>query len=502
MELTQREVIERARSDVNFFIEYVFPGLKQWPFHRRIQELANEHQYLNLWAPVEHGKTFQLSMARPLWLIGNNHGHSIAIVSNAIDHPVRCLSVLREQMETNERLQEVFPTMKLKQNTQTEITLERGITTKRDATLVAFGIGGSIVGRRWTGLIMDDILDFDATWTHEQRQKLWKVLESTVFNRVLQNGFIHSISTPWHVEDATHRLAKLKRFTTRRFDGWTGLMHDAQGRVIETFEGGLWPAKYQDPETGDEYGFTRERLVEKREGMTEMEFNRQYRCIASSGTLAIFKPKHIEACKELGRGLALGRESEVDDYIVTGVDLAIKKADSADKTVFLTGCIREGKKEILDIKAGNWELPTIAQVVLDTVRTYKSHYGFCVESNAAQTYMIQALQNRDIMRSLGATDQELERIRIFPHYTGPKKYDPVTGIRGMAVDFEQGRIKLPCDNDLVPEEEISELITGLLAFDPMAHTSDHVMALWLFTEHVRRYWVIGGSSEFADCGVW
>lgn len=429
--------------------------------------------------------TMQMSVARVLWLLGNNHNHSIAIVGNAVEHPMRCLGVIRQFIEDSDELHEVFPDLKLKQDTKNEITVERGTTVHRDASVIALGITGTILGRRWTGCILDDIQDFDNTWTHEQRIKLFKILESTVLNRVVQQGFVLDIGTPWHVEDARHRLRKLPGYKFFRFDATEG----------------LWPELYTDPQTGITWGWPPERLEQKRGQMSVLEFDRQFRCVASSGSFAVFNPDSIEKCLQLGRGLRLRRQPPPGAPVTTGIDLAIKKSDSADRTVFTTGTVVDGMKEILDIRSGQWELTEIARQVIDVSRAYKNHYGFMVESNAAQAYLLQALMSPAIMRSLGATDADLERIRVYPHYTGVLKYDPLVGIRALAADFDHGRIRLPCSESGLPEPPVADLITGMLAWDPMAHTSDFLMSYYLWVQHVKRFFS-EHQGTFADVGVW
>jgi len=485
LEIQKRILIERCRVDINTFIEYVL-GVKQHPFHRKLQNLANTHQHLCLDAPVEHGKSFQMSVARPLWLIGNNPYHTLAIVSNSIDHPIRCLELIRQHLMHNDRLHEVFPNLKLKQNTKTDVTIERGNTSLKDPTLLAVGIGGMIIGRRFSGLILDDIQDFDNTYTHEQRRKLWSILESTVLNRVLQEGFVIDIGTPWHVEDARAQLRNMEGYRYFRFDAMDG----------------LWPETYKDPTTGHVYGFPPERLELKRKQMTSMEFDRQYRCVSSSGSLAVFRSEMFDKAKNMGRGLNLGRNVSPQLAVVSGVDLALTKRETGDKTVIVTGTVDGNIKEILDIRAGRWEINEIAKQILEVLRLYGAqHYGFRVENNACQGYVHQVLQNREMMKSLGATDREFENIRIYSHYTGPKKYDPMVGIRALAADFEHERVRLPCSEDGVPDRHISDLITGFLSWDPLAHTSDFVMAYWLWYEQIRRF-IRVDEGEFSDLGVW
>lgn len=476
LKLNREQMLQRCRDDINAFITYCF-GIKQHAFHRKLQSLADTHQYLSLACPIEHGKTTNFSIARPLWLLGNQPHHTLAILGNATENPERCLGVIRTHIEQNPRVKEVFPDLELIEATKSQITVKRPPTLDKDPSIIAMGVGGSIIGRRWSGLILDDFIDFQNSWTHGERRKLWSLIESTVLGRVIQSGFIISIGTPWHLEDAFHKLQDLPEFTHYRFDA-TDM---------------LWPEIYTDPLTGKEYGFTKKRLDGKRKSMSALEFDRQFRCLASTDSMRIFERDAIEMCKVPGKGKKLGRVAPEGSTIVTGVDAAIKKQDTADLTCFFTVAIKDGKKEVLDIQSGRWELSEIVRQAIAIVRKYPQHAGFRVETNAAMDYLRQTLENPDMLRALGATEADMQRIRVTPHQTTARKYDPVTGVRGMQVDFEQTRFIIPCDEHMVCEEETQAWIDELLKFDPLAHTGDRAMASWLATEEARRYSASSGT---------
>ena len=44
---------------------------------------------------------------------------------------------------------------------------------------------------------------------------------------------------------------------------------------------------------------------------------------------------------------------------------------------------------------------------------------------------------------------------------------------------------LPCDDDLIPGEEIAACIKACKIYDPSAHTPDHLMAWWICKEGIR-----------------
>lgn len=482
-ERERRKRIEACREDINLFAEYVFDGLVQHEFHKKLQTIVNKHNMVCIDAPIEHGKTFQMSILRPLYLLGKNQYETIALISNTGDLPERCLDVITQQILHNPRVTEVFPALKLREKTKTQITVDRGSSTEKDPSILAIGVMGSIIGRRFSTIILDDVQDFSNTFSENERKKLWTVIESTILGRLVQTGSLIDIGTPWHVEDARSRLRKMKGFKHYRFNAMDM----------------LWPEVYKDKVTGKEYGWPIERLRMKQKQMSALEFDRQFRCEPMSASMAIFSQDSFDKCKVPGLG-KLGRPADNRSIVVSGVDVAISKKDVADETCIFTIAPYDGKKEILDIRRGRWELTEICRQIIDTVRRYPNHRGFRIETNAAQDFLRQALSNSTVMLAIGATEQDLQRINVIAHQTTKKKFDEKTGIRSMQVDFEQGRWIIPCSEDGILEEQLEAWREGLLNFDPLGHTDDAVMGSYLACEEARRYWT-GGKNTWGKFGI-
>lgn len=489
-----------AAKSPNAFAEYV-RGVKQHTIHRLLQAVLSRYRRVSIDAPVEHGKTTQVDVIRLAWEFGHNPGTMAAIVSNSTEIPYRVVSDLRRFLR-DEKYRAVFPNVEIEKDTNDEIWLRRP-GRQIHPTLKGVGVGGAIIGSRLSLLILDDILDFFNTYSVGEREKTYSLLNSTVFNRVLANGRIWDIGTPWHVEDARHRLRREKKsFVHVHFDATNGETFRINGapHAIPNAkpDDTLWPEVVYD-ESGHAYGWPRERLAEKREEMPGVEFDRQFRCVAMSGALAVFKADVLERAVARGARYRFPADPLPGELVVTGVDLAIGRGEVGDLTVLTTITVRlltgSWSYVPLDIRAGRWELGDLLEQFRAVVNAYPSHSGFRVENNQGQDFILQGLNDDRLLRALGWSDIEIARVgRPYAHTTSrTDKRHNVLGIRSLSLDFENDRVVLPSVDGILPYAEIQRLKDGLLSFDCSDHTSDYLMSFWLAVEHARRF--VGAPGE-------
>ena len=501
----ERKIIAAARTDIGTFAAYVF-SLKRIPFHTYMHDMVQLHRRISFDAPVEHAKTTLFSVLFPLFRLGQNHNELIALVSSTPELPRRSLGVIRRHIEGNDRLHRVFPDLKLVEDTNHSITVERSLSMSKDPSIAACGIEGAILGRRWTILVTDDMLRFSSTWTAHERDKIYKRFTSECESRLTLESQHIDIGTPWVRDDARHRLRRLPGYLFLRFDGWTGECFDLNGKLVRTFEGGLWPEVTTDPVTGIQFGWPKWRLEQKKRVMPGYEFDRQIRCVALSEAMEIFGG-HMQACLELGRGIKMyeetrgkiriaWREAEPSwKYVFTGVDLAVDKKDTASDTCLFTGTIDGRSKHLLEIRRGKMEGPEIVRHMIEIVQRYPDHRGFRVESNGMAKFLLQFIDEPGLLQAFGATDSEAARIEIFPQATVFNKNAEGIGVRAMSLDFERQRWPIPCDKDLVPCQLVGEWLDGLRGYDPVGHPDDSVIASWLFAEQCRTMGMGGTNWE-------
>lgn len=446
--------IHKARRDSAYLGEYVF-GWTNADFHVRWHRVPDEHKRFVIFASVEHGKSRQLSVTRPLWEIGNDPNTTGAIISDAARQSEGWLALIAQTIETSPRYQAVFPWVRKEQRPgriqkwgAEAIIVERDDVTVKDPTVQAVGVEGAILGVRLRWCILDDPLSFQSTLTDAGRQKTLDWYRSTIVGRMLDtaagSSWVGWILTAWDEDDAPHRLV--------RESGYEGFKFPAHA-VGDNTRDVLWPEAWPA-----------ERLALRREELREFEYGRQFLCDVASDVRRIFKREWMAQCRELAaeEGLVLcdGRPPGAAYRIGVGVDLAVQKGRENDLTCFfvLGYDVLTQTRRVLWIESGQWEFPEIVQRLISVHERFHPDV-FVVEDNAAQAYLVQHLQHTTAINVVGRT-------------TGRNKWDPEIGIQAMAPDFEYGKWRLP------EGQEVDHFMRELIDFRPGQHTGDRAMAGW------------------------
>lgn len=449
------KILEARRSSA-FLGEYVFGWENKW-FHDRWHEIVNVEPYWIIFASVEHGKSWQLAITRPLWEIGNNVNTTGAIISETAGQSQERLAAIAQTIQTNPRYQAVFPWVREEKRKgriqkwgSEGIIVERDDPTVKDPTVQAAGIEGAILGARLRWCLLDDPLSFKSTFTEGMRQKTFDWFRSTVIGRMLDrpgsSSWVGWILTAWDEDDAAHRLEREGGFTGFRFPA-----HSVGDPASEV----LWPE-----------AFPPNRLADRRRVLGEFEYARQFLCQVTSDARRIFQREWLAECRRLavvgGLHLCASRPDWADGWRVgVGVDLAIQKGKEADLTALFTLAFNPLTEErrVVSIESGQWEFPEIVHRIKSTQERFGPEF-FVIEDNAFQAALVQHLRHTTAITVVG-------------HTTGRDKWDPDVGVQAMAPAFEFGKWRLP-EGDIV-----DKLIRGFANFRPGQHTMDEVMACWL-----------------------
>lgn len=486
-ELKKERGIREARSDFFAFQravmktedgEYWEPG----EHHVRWDEASYRPRSVTF-APVEHGKTEQRTIARSLFDIGISDGWTRqAIISESQDQSKKMLSAVKHYVEHDEDYRRVFPDIHPGKPWGETAIKVKGTERQKDYTVQALGVNGRFVGARLDRAILDDVLSFQNTLNAEQRVKVFNWIVSTLVGRIVDfriektrhgaewaRGRLEVVGTAWHLEDAMHELAKLDAYAVIR-DAACALTIGDEGIDASDI---LWPAQWNP-----------ERLLARREEIGELEFSRQMLNIALSDALARFKQEWWDRAFGVARELGHEFYSPTDKWsggvpVYAGLDLGVGKKKIHDRTVFTVHAAhRNGTKQLLQIRSGRWDM---AEIVSEAKAVYKQ-FGciILVESNAAQDYLRQALVNE--------TDVNVRR-----HVTTSKnKFDPEFGIESMAVELQNGKWSVP------RTKETEALAMQAVYYDPTAHTGDHLMSWWISRECSRRFRSVGKKSRSAQ----
>ena len=476
---TPNDAIRTARDDPNDFCEYVFTDaqtgapIKQAWHHREWQRLTEDHDRLVAWFPIEHGKTTQTKM-KLCRLLGRHGDRQYAYMSGTHSQAVKMVGAVKREIESNHQLHEVYPLLRPQRAELSSAMEEWGRTSIRvaqcprgskDPSLVAYGLNGQILGSRLHGIILDNVLNKDNTRSRALRDWTVGVLEDEVLGRILPGGFVWILDTAWFVDDLLHVLSKRDGWKAVRFDAEDG--HDMGAT--------LWPAQ-----------FPPERLEAKRLELGQTAYDRQFRNRPLSESMNFFKAEYWDAA--FGRCAWLdswpidheGKAIDGECELRTGVDLATRKGESHDLTVFATVVGRGVQRQVVNMQAQRMEGTEILRRMVAIYRAFHKpvnaaggNASFVVEDNAAQVYIVQMLRDAQICQAIGLTPGETSDIRVRGRTTTSKRRDAELGIPGIASGIEMGRW------DFAAHDEVRHLREEMSAWSPEAdHYGDRLMALW------------------------
>jgi len=476
---------DRARSDVNFFIEFCFnddqtpgsPAFQQQWFHREWQEIWLTQKISVIHSAAGFGKTDQM-IAHLIWRIGNKPDIRIGIVSAKDDKAKDFLDKIKRQIENNERIKAIFPELQPGHpwGRLTIRVLNAGLDTTTN-TVHVFGINAFTAGHRFDILVFDDVNNDKNTHTHEQRERINHCVSTIGVSRLTTNGQMMILANVWHKDDLANTFARRPGVF---YKCYPGIYPD--GTL-------LWPS------------FRDEKWMQKMlEYMGPIAFDRMIKCVLTEESNKIFRSSYIALAKSLGREtkpiLSLPRYFDKQGRllqnvtpaqaltilqkrlrVVVGVDLATarreKQAHNDFTVFFILGIHPNGQRQVLNIRRGRW---TMAESVAE-MRLIQERYHpevFIVENNAQQRYWIEFA---NMCNDFDA--------RIEEYTTGSEKWDPVLGIESMATEFMSGGWIVPdapreslSAEELEAQREIDLWCNELEAFTRVGHTADQIMASW------------------------
>lgn len=416
-----------------------------------------QHSFIANGGILNHN-TNQISIGHVLWRIGKDPNCAIAILTNTGGMASRTVGALKTYIAESQEFRDVFPDVKPGEKwAESSFTVTRS-TIRKDPTVQAVGLTGSIVGSRLDGLVIDDIDDMDSTHTAQARDQTEAKVRKQALTRLSAGGWAVAIGNVWHEDDCMHRLSKT---------GWVSRKYP----LLDEFG-----------QTRDPLNFPMERAYAIRdEDVGPLEFQRLYLLQARIDGEQRFRQEWIDIALERGRGMALLRDGLLKVpsgcRTITGVDLGVKQKSHNDPTAIIT--ILEAPKgsgveyQILHIVKGRWNAQEIMDNVAEQQRMFSSEVW--VESNGAQDFLIQLMN----MSGRGVP------VRSF--FTGRNKHDPMYGVESIAAEMATGRWIIPSPDGTVQgaEEEVDYLVQEMMAYTPNNHTGDTLMALWVARESAR-----------------
>lgn len=225
--------IAKLRDDFEAFRKHCFicedgplvvqEFMRAWTRHL-VKFLPTHH--CGVLSPPGTGKTTWI-VHYVLWRLGNNPNLRVLLVSSNENTAKERLGEIRQHIEHNDRLREVFPHLRPAKDTMakklrwdaTALFVERDPTRGgrtlilRDPSVAAVSMGSKRTGKRCDLLIMDDPTDKDEMWSYPARMKNIRDYRKVWRMRLSKRGrAILTAMHRWHDEDLIAMLMNDKRW--------------------------------------------------------------------------------------------------------------------------------------------------------------------------------------------------------------------------------------------------------------------------------------------------
>jgi len=178
------------------FLEYQLTS-----FHREWWRFQTDHRASLILAPRGHGKSTILTISWSLWKLCLDRELRILIVSNTFDQAGAFLREIKQHLESNRRLKDIYGEFIGSPWSEHEITLSRRKRRAKEASVTALGLGGPVITRHYDLIILDDVVDEENARTSAQREKTLTWYYKTVLPTLEPEGEVHILGTRYHYQD-------------------------------------------------------------------------------------------------------------------------------------------------------------------------------------------------------------------------------------------------------------------------------------------------------------
>lgn len=457
------------------FLAHYFPhrlgdGL-QPPHLRLIENALGHYKSLTLF-PATFGKSTIGAELLPLWGLCRDPNIRIAVIAKNDDEVAGIARSMMAEMLDNDDLVNDFGPFRHKERpwgTQRISVANRTRRGKSD-TLAFFGSGAkTVLGYRTDWTICDDVVTAENSATPELRSKL-----SGWFNKSVATGPEHPemgrlsvYGTRFHPDDLYAELEE-KRSTYTGETIYSTRQEDAI--VSEEDELTLWPARW-----------SWRALMEKKDEVGTVDFNKRYRNIAVDESRILFREEWVKGGYGPNGDVFPGCidwDYVVGDYdpawnLISGFDPAASQKTRAKRSAHIVIAFASCPKHdhclwIVDLERAQLSVPQQRDLVI----AKHKQYGLFMSVFEANAY--QAGLGEIIEEELARTGMVYN---IQPHYTSDRnKPDPETGVSALVPWVVNGKMHIPW-GDPESRRKMQWLLDDLIPY-PAGRTTDCVMALW------------------------
>lgn len=452
-------------------------------FHRRLITTATTKRRGLVLYPAGHGKTTLVSTMLPIWALCADKESKTAIIAKNEQDAKGIMRDLQAKMMSNEELIRDFgPFYDASGEHAWSITRLDVARCKvlKEGSIQIYGSKGNVLGKRFNWIICDDVVTEKNSATPEQRLQMreWFNLGVATMPKYpepkpgIQESRITVVGTLFHPEDLYHDLRELETE-----DGVPMYFTQHEDAIVDEEEKvALWPARW-----------TWDLLMQQKELMGTIDFNKRYRNVAVDPSQMLFKEEYIRGGK-YGKDTfpgCLDQNYSAGDYQenwkrIAGFDPAIGHSKIAKFCAHLTlgvGSCQQHERcfWVIDLVRDQFTQPQQIDLIIDRHEEYDL-FSTVIEVNGYQAGLQETVQTK--------LDEQGLTMLIEPHHTSRNnKPDPEVGVSGMSSMIERGMLHIPWA-DPHSRRVMKQLVGELIEFGA-GRTDDTVMALWFAWKRAR-----------------
>ena len=399
-----------SKNDFLSFIQYVYPGYKVGPHHRKLARIFEEIAHgkkkrviVNI-AP-RHGKSEMISYLAPAWFLGKYPQKKVIMASHTADLAVNFGRRVRN-LVGSELYHDIFPSVELQADSKSASRWG----TNANGEYFAIGVGGALAGRGADLFIIDD--------PHSEQEAkqgradvfepAWEWFQSGPVQRLMPGGAIIVVMTRWSKMDLTGKI----------IDHMMKNDDSDQWEVVE------FPAILNDKPLWPEF-WTLDELLAKKASMDVRYWQSQYMQQPTSEEGALIKREWWNIWE---------KENPPNcEFVIMSLDAAQEKNNRADYNALTTWGVffNEETKNynviLLNSIKERMEYPELKKRVLEEYNDWKPD-SFIVEkkSNGAALY------------------QEMRRMGVpMMEFTPGKGQDKISRVNSITDLFASGIVWAP-----------------------------------------------------------
>lgn len=191
-------------------------------------------------APPRHGKSRLATVATPLWVLENFPQHMVGVVTYGEDLSTDFSREIRDYVTLNKNLLNV--------RLRDDIKRVANFLTQAGGGLKATGLGGTITGRGFNVLVIDDYIKKPKEAESAQYlEDLFTWYKTVARTRLEPGAVIIIVATRWVKNDLHGKLMKLQELTGRNFFEYISLPALAYEQPAIEIPQEKWPLGYPDP---------------------------------------------------------------------------------------------------------------------------------------------------------------------------------------------------------------------------------------------------------------